>query len=447
LPPNPNLHLVAASEENGLYSLVNVTMSSQGQLAFILDEMLMVETVPGSGAFIELGGKARTAVWSPGGSQLAYGLVDLEQQPFFYEQFIWTAETDSISPLSELVSDYPDPPYSVTQLHWTPDGSKLLLFSFIDDRHEPIGPTINYILSVVDLEQQAFSDHEVILSRESVAWLTNDRYILGYDCGDPCTAYRAFDYTGQERWSLDWETGGLVAFSTEGNYMLNAGRYGATSEESEWGDVIPTTLDLINLTTGEVDTVWELTPATPAVYFNPFQHPNVSPDGQYMIFNFGETRASLIDFGVLFLIERNGQEIQLVPNSFFQAWGPDGGVIITDSPERRQTRLLQVDFDGSINIIYAPPENEIILGDNITPGKKGIWSPDGRSFIFATGDWNNQAQHIYLWRPDTGLVVPIFTTISDNIDDFLWTADSKSVYVYTDGFGQITDKLYRYDLN
>jgi hypothetical protein len=140
-----------------------------GKLAFIQDNVLWVETATGSGEFVEIGRYAQTAAWSPNGSQLAYSIVitsDFFDNPdAIFEQRLWSAADGSDISLAELIVNYPNPPYHVTNMFWTPDGTKILLQAQLDERHEDAILRLNdYLLVAANLSQKTLSDIKFIYS-------------------------------------------------------------------------------------------------------------------------------------------------------------------------------------------------------------------------------------------------------------------------------------------
>ncbi|MCI0731579.1 MAG: hypothetical protein L0332_33290 [Chloroflexi bacterium] len=258
--PDPHLFLVATSSSEGRIS--NITLSTLGQLAFVGDGVLFVETAPGSGQFEEIGRYARTAAWSPAGNRLVYSLVDtpdiFNNPAGIYEQRIWSAIDENDVTLAQFFSNFPNPPYHVEQAYWSPDGTKILFQAALDERHEEAKIYLNnFILATADFSQGTFTDNKFIPSLQSPVWLTNEVYILRHHCGSPCEGYAAYDYSGQLVWSLYWDTAGIVAFAPQGNFMINAGRIDTTSWDDIPSEPYPPTVDEIDLITGEVKILWQ----------------------------------------------------------------------------------------------------------------------------------------------------------------------------------------------
>ena len=439
--PDPNLHVIATSTEQRVNNIHHVTVNGLGQLAFINDSTLFVETAPGSKQHEEIGTNATTAVWSPDGRMLLYSLADDSEETELYEQYLWTAETNTHTLLSQLIPNYPDPPYRVQEAHWSPDGTKILFVSLLDERHQPI-PTepLSYILAVIDLNQQTFTDNKVISSRHQPVWLTNDHYILQFHCGSPCKSYSAFDYTGQQAWVLDSDTMGLVAFAPEQNVMINNGRLGSPLA----GGIA--TVDSINLTTGEVDILWEIN-RNGQDYFIPFYPPLISPDEQYFSLNYGYSSPYISPAGNLYIIDRQGTEIGLHPNSYAQDWRPNGGLVINDIQETGENRLHYLPLDGTIETFFITSADTEIVGDEYRLDGRGKWSPDGRYFIFATRNRETEIETIYLWQPDQGDPTSIHETGKNyRISDFLWSPDAQNVYFIEIGSSSVADQLYVYTI-
>jgi hypothetical protein len=222
--PTPDPHLSQMATSNGRIS--HVTVSSLGQLAFIEGSVLWVETA--AGEFAEIGSYAQTAVWSPDGSQLLYSLTntfDIFNDPnASFEQRLWSAADGSDISLSELITNYPSPPYNVFDVFWSPDGTKILMKATLDKRYDAAVVDISsHILVTVDLNQSILTGDNFIPSNQRPVWLTDEFYVLWYHCGSPCASISVYDYLGNLIWAPEQATNGLIAFAPVDNFMINMG--------------------------------------------------------------------------------------------------------------------------------------------------------------------------------------------------------------------------------
>jgi hypothetical protein len=307
--PTPDPHLSQVSNSNG--GISHVTVSSLGQLAFIEGSVLWVETAAGAGEFVEVGRYAQPAVWSPDGSQLLYSLTntfDIFHDPnASFEQRLWSAVDGSDISLSELITNYSSPPYNVFQAFWSPDSTKILMQATLDKRHEDDIIAYDNILLTIDFSQHTLKDDRFISSKVYPVWFAHDVYILRYHCGSPCAGFASQNYFGESLW-FEGSTTGFVDFAATDNFMILAGHTDVPPPYSS-------TLDEINLLTGEKRVIWEA--PSDGDYFTPFFDPSISPDEQFIAFNYGGGPHVQEVTYVLYVIDRNGQEIGQYPRSSF----------------------------------------------------------------------------------------------------------------------------------
>jgi Tol biopolymer transport system component len=435
--PDPNLYPIAANLE--AVQLSNVIVSSQGQLAYIQGGALYVETQPYAGDFLELGRYAQTAAWSPDGSQLVYSLSNSADQwdpAAVHEQHLWSAVDHSDVSLSQLIANYPVPPYHVRVMHWSPDGTKILIESFLDERHEEANLRVDdAIQSAVDLEQQTLVDHRTTRNATAI-WFTNEVYIMSYHCGSPCASYVAYDYMGQLVWSPDWATGGMVDFAPLGNFMISLARIDITPMDGTPPVPYPATVDEINLSSGEVRAYWER--PREGEYFTPFIMPQISTDEQFISFHYGAS----YEPDRLIIIDRSGQEYGTIERSYALAWRPpNGGLALSQLLAEDQQRLLYFTLDGTTETVFTTTQGVEIASDTWLVYPRFIWSLDGRFFAFITHDNNKDTEQLYLWQPDNGELRLIYSTNQgQGIYNLAWLPNSQGFYFVA------SNKLWRYDV-
>ena len=135
-------------------------MSSKGQLAYIRDEILYMETAPQTGEFEEIGRYTHTAAWSPDGTQIVYSTANVPKAVYddptvIYDQRLWFVPDNSDISLSELITNYPDPAPRVYELYWTPDGTKVLMGASLNlTEWEENNYTFDGKFSTVDLNSK-----------------------------------------------------------------------------------------------------------------------------------------------------------------------------------------------------------------------------------------------------------------------------------------------------
>jgi hypothetical protein len=266
-------------------------------------------------------------------------------------------------------------------------------------------------------------------------------------CGSPCATFSAYDYTGQEIWNLEGRTGGFVAFAPQGDFMINIGRFNLDNATPESPQNRLAFVDEINLTTGEVNIIWQIT-GQGDDYFIPFFFPTISTNEQFITFNYGASYPSATLAGNLYIIDRLGNEYRLFSNAVVQDWRPNGGLTFIDILETGENRLVYDPLDADFETVFTTPPGVEILGDFMTPSSTGKWSPDGRYFPFATWNPETETGQLYLWQPEHGDPALILTTESGHsAANFLWTPDASSLY-FTTGEGYANnDTLWRFDIS
>ena len=432
---DPFLSQVATGDGN----ITNVIVSSLGQLAFIQDDFLRVETLAGSGEFEEIGRYAQTAAWSPDGSKLVYSLANtpdtFDNPATTFEQRLWSAEDGSNISLSDLITGYPNPPYHVFDMFWSPDGTKNLIQALLDERHEGATFIMNdNLLVAVDLSQDTISDL-LFTSNDRPVWLTNEVYVIRDHCGSPCAMYRAYKYSGELAWEFDWRTGGFVDFAPIGNFMINVGRF--PTDPRSTGSVLPATVDEIDLTTGEMKIIWQR--PREEGYFNPFFMPELSSDEQFISFNYGNPRT-------VYVIDRNGQEYWQYANSHVVDWRSNNELTVCEMLDSGASQLVHLTLVGEARIIFTTvPVTEIShCSWDINGG--GKWSPDGRFFIFITENYEEDASQLYLWRPDNGEVRLVHSIKDDrSFYDLIWLPDSTAYYFTSGELNRWLDAIWLYE--
>ena len=415
--PDPHLSVISSSELNELLYPIS---ESEGQRPFVQDGILVREITHGSGEFEELGRYLRTAEWSPDGRHLLYSQSNLPNAPdnpdALFEYWLWSVADNSNS---QLITNNPNLPYDILDVFWSPDGTKALLRTHPDERHDDIirYPT-DWLLVAADLSRGTLSNNLIADIKEEPVWFTNEVYVLRFHCGSPCATYRAYTYSNELAWEFDWRTGGFVDFASGGNFMINVGRGHPDVRIGE--PPLPATVDEIDLTTGELKIIWER--PREEGYFNPFFMPELSPDEQYIAFNYGNLRT-------VYMIGRNGQEYWQYANSHVVDWRPNNELTVCEMLDSGGSQLVHIDLAGEAEIIFSTePETEI---SHCSGGRNGggKWSPDGRYFIFTTENQSEFKYELYLWLPESDEAHLIYSVFGNNrFNSFNWLPDSTGFY-------------------
>jgi hypothetical protein len=362
----------------------------------------------------------QTAVWSPDGNKVLYGLTDtpntFDNLATEYEQWLWSAKDGILVSLDDLVTNYPDPAYHVFDIFWSPDSTKILLWAELDERHE--GDTFIWydsLLIAVNLTQDTISD-VLFVSNDRPVWLTNEIFVIRNHCGSPCAFYRAYNYSNELVWEFDWQTGGFVDFASNGNFMINVAR-GRPDGSS---GVPSATVDEIDLTTGEMRIIWES--SREEGYFNPYFMPELSPDEQFISFNYDNPRT-------VYVIDRNGQEYWQYANSHVVDWRSNNELTVCEMLDSGGNQLVHLNLAGEAQIVFSTKAGTDISQCSWDINGNGKWSPDGRFFIFTTENDSQLMEKLYLWLPENDEVRLIHSIFGNsNFNTFDWLPDSTGFY-------------------
>jgi hypothetical protein len=434
--PTPSFTLPANIKDT---PITNVILSNKGQLAYIRDEILYAEIEPQTREFEEVGRFALAAVWSPDGSQLAYSTesnpnAELDDPDQIYDLHLWSPTDYSDLPLSELIANYPDPAPRVDELYWTPNGTKILMRSPLNQTEwEENNYTYEGKYSTIDLNSKLMIGNQLASSNQRVIWLTDDVYILRFHCGSPCADISAYDYSGNPVWSPYWTTGGFVNFAPNGNFMINVGRIDTNQTDNIPAEPYLPTLDKIDLSTGDIEILWEL-PVREDVYFTPFILPSISPDEQHFSFNFG---GGLVHLGSLYIVDQLGNELGQYENSYALGWDISNNLMLNKLMETGENQLQLASLDGSVKSVFTTEPGTEITGAPWTPSGGGAWSPDGQYFTFITKDSNHKSAQIYLWKTDA-MEPQLIHSVSSNesfqaFQSLNWLPDSTGFYFTSSG--------------
>ncbi|MCI0393849.1 MAG: zf-HC2 domain-containing protein [Chloroflexi bacterium] len=415
-------------------AILALFVSVQGQLAFIQDRTLLVETAAGFGQFAEValylyptitGADTPVAndpvAWSPDGNQLAFFYARSAEPGAPYQLGIWDSRTGRLSNLAQLANRaLPAVPF--TSYHWSPDSTRLLLTT--SDRLDPERPWTSGIWAV------NLTNGELTLVVEAnglagVTWLGNETFLMELRCGLNCATLIAYNEQRWQQWKLyeeDDETLGAAAY-----YSLYPDQ-GLLVNPNIWGPA--RTLDLVDIITGEVTPVWTLPSGARFAGLKP----HLSPDGRTVAFN--TITGTDPEVRAVQVIGLDGQDYGRRENSQVLDWRPGGGPVVVQSLAGGQNQLIYWPVAGTAAArVFVRPRDFTFLD--------GKWSPDGQWFVYNALDSSIGASYLYLWQPESGNVPFLIHSAASQeaFTNFTWLPDGQAL-VFTLGASQ----LLRYDL-
>ena len=159
-------------------------VSSQGQLAFVQNQVLLVETAVGSGIFNEFGSNIGSALWSPQGERLLFSTCTVPGQIFCEEPtwMLYGLKSESLLLLNDLISELPSG--DLGNPTWMKSGDKIL-FKFLFEGS----------ISVIDLDEETYSapihlffvlykwelPHENLLIQDHYGTWSNELHVYALD--------------------------------------------------------------------------------------------------------------------------------------------------------------------------------------------------------------------------------------------------------------------------
>ncbi|MCB9418368.1 MAG: PD40 domain-containing protein [Ardenticatenaceae bacterium] len=397
-------------------------LSSLGQLAYIQDQVLYVESKTGSNEFQAMDSFVETAVWSPDGTKLLYTSNSAPGRgASVNDHRIWLSSENINFSLAEQIVDFPTPPYvypaaypQTDYIKWLPDSNRILFFGLVpyEEEHAEYFATI----SLVDLEKRSIDllNDQFDAQRDRILSVTDTNFLIITHCGAPCKMIAAYDYTGQSLWDEPWGTAaGLFAITPNRGFIIDAGYSGGVSST--------TGLAKIDIVSRDFTIIWEPQNAPNNDYFR-FIAPQISPDNKFISFNRGPwDDYPAFNLGRLYVIDQNGRTYGQLENGLVLDWRPTGGLVATQSLDDGTNQLIYWPLDGTANKVFVPPYNFSF--------KDGKWSPDGQYFAFNALDESIGASYLYVWHLDSNLPNLIQVTTSvEAFDNFTWLPDSSSFY-------------------
>ena len=377
-------------------------LSSQGQLAFIKNQTLFVETAVGTEIFSKISGDVASASWSPAGDKLLLETCDLSNQTYCIEPIwvLYDLNSSALINLSEQAANMPTRFLGTTT--WSKSGEKILFMMALEGN-----------ISVLDLTTKEFLVVFDSLRLPLYMWeLPNENLLIQDNWGSLSNVLHVYDFHGEKLWSfpnihvggIEGGNAGILGFSEEGQLLVILE---PDIEPNEFA-----TLYHFNTTSFDIERL--------ATYPNLGAWSHISPDGQFVALNIPIEQGNYDD-SALMVVDQNGRSYGQRPNSFIVDWRPGGGPVVQEHMADGQTQLVYWPLDGSAVQVFVNP-GSFEFG-------AGKWSGDGRFFIYSTVDEAANQSHLYLWQPENGAPMLLQTAVGTNgFRNFAWLPDSTAVY-------------------
>jgi Tol biopolymer transport system component len=323
---------------------------------------------------------------------------------------LWLATNNTILALSEYVPGF-SPLSDLINIGWSPDSTKIIFEALAPDMAGS-NPSTQYF--VVDLSENTFTQLIDRVDKGRLSHITNEVVVVFSHCGAPCQEVIVVNYQGQKLWQPEWRIGGFVSYSSDNQFFINIGR----SSTSGDGGIPDATVDRIDLQTGSLDIIWQMSRQNG--YFA-MEQPTISPDGRFITFNFMPPGVEWNVLGTLYLIDLNGRIYHECEACLVLDWQPEGGPVVVQFLSSGENQLVYLPLDGSLPRVFVTPK--------LFTFGSGKWSPDGRYFVYSAFDEAAAASYLYLWWPGDGEPTLIHATASNEpFNHFAWMPDSSGFY-------------------
>ncbi|MGD2124261.1 MAG: protein kinase [Gemmatimonadota bacterium] len=306
---------------------------------------------------------ARSAVWSPDGSRIAYTVGDT----------IFVASSQDSEAREGFLDFYPH------SLQWSPDGSRLV---YVSGNASYVlgsallgnaGASAIHLLSVADGSVANLTDRKWVY--QSPVWLPDGEGILyvSNDGGARDVYQLQLSPSGAPAGSptrLTTNLGALsISLSADGRLLA----YSVFRHDANvWSIPIP------RLGTSSVSEAAAVTSGTQTI-----ETPGVSPDGRWLTFD--SNRSGNFDIYRLELPDGLPEQLTEDPgDDFIPSWSPNGLEIAFHSFRYGTRDLFIMTADGG---------SEVRVTDDPGQERGPDWSPDGNSLVFA---WDNTGNN-ELW--------------------------------------------------
>lgn len=381
-------------------------LSSRGQLAFIKNETLFVETAVGSNTFNTFEGDIGAPIWSPRGDRLLFYICPVYGQIFCEEPdwMLYDLESDETSSLTALFPNLPSG--DIGNPKWLNSGEKLLFRRLFEGN-----------VDVLDLKTGSFSTPIQVFRTIGVWELAGENLLVHDQFGTWANELHAFTLDGTIVWSYPnpnsefsdnpGANAGVLGFSKEGQLLVILEPDENLDEFAAFYHFDPVSFAIERLFSVQLAVASSV---------------SLSPDGQFAAFYVPKENAqNEYEDRDLTIVDQNGRSYGQRPNSILVDWRPGGGPVVQESMADGQTQLVYWPLDGSAVQVFVNPGSFEF--------SSGKWSGDGRFFIYSTVDEAANQSHLTLWQPENGAPLLLQTAVgSDGFRNFAWMPDSTAVY-------------------
>ncbi|MCB9009856.1 MAG: hypothetical protein H6656_21220 [Ardenticatenaceae bacterium] len=402
--PPPTTTPTATAMATPFLAISPPILSSQGQLAFIKNQTLFVETAVGSEIFNTLEDYIAAALWSPQGDRLLFATCAIPGQIVICEGinwFLYQLEGGKLINLADLFNDLPVEDLGVPT--WLNSGEKLLVSSYLQGD-----------ILVLDLKTGTFSVPIRVFNELKTWELPGENLLIQDHFGTWLNELHTFTLDGEKLWSLpnfhpegiDGGNAAVLGFSEVGQLLIILEPVDNLNEFATFYHFDPVTFETERLLSVQL------------ANFSP--DISVSPNGQFVAY-FAPGENAQNEGNVLTIVDQNGRSYGQRPNSVIIDWRPDGGPVVKEIIEAEQTQLVYWPLDGAAAQVFVSPTSLVFGG--------GKWSGDGRFFIYSAVNEAENQSHLYLWRPESGAPILLHTAAgTDGFRNFAWLPDSTAVY-------------------
>jgi hypothetical protein len=386
-----------------LFEVSRPILSSQGQLAFIKNQTLFVETAVDSNTFNTFEGDIGATIWSPQGDRLLFYICPVSGQIFCEEPdwMILNLRTNDLFNLNEQISGMPRGFLGKTI--WAKSGELIFLNKILEGDIFTINlatSEFSLFLNSLRLPRGIWElPHEKLLIQNNLGTWANELHV--YDLNGAIL----WSFPNSRSWGIEGGNAGILGFSAEGHLLIILEPDESLNEFATLYHFNTTTFDIERLATYPI---------------LPGASTDISPDGQFIALYIPIEQGNFED-SALMIVDQNGRSYGQRPNSFIVDWRPGGGPVVQESMVDGQTQLVYWPLDGA--------DAQVLVEPGLFEVDAGKWSGDGRFFIYSTVDEAANQSHLYLWQPGNGAPMLRQTAVgTDGFRNFAWMPDSTAVY-------------------
>jgi hypothetical protein len=394
-------------------------LSSQGQLAFIQDQVLHIESEAGLNNFQELPFYISQALWSPDGENLLFLAHSTPCDDFdcfitgtlhLWENGsgLFTSLTGTIEGIPQELNSFPS---------WSANNRRIFFINGLEGR-----------TSYIDLEEKIYKEFLHLNIIIGFWELPNESVLVQEHLGTMSASLASYDLSGEAIWYYpNTPSGAFAGANSAANYSEEHQLLvisGPTDDESEYEK---TTIYTFNTDTYELNSIWAQDTLILDSMF--------SSDGRFIGLSLPRDGDIYSEFKDFLIIDRDGRSHGTRENSQLLDWRPGGGPVVVQAMDDGQNQLVYWPLDGvaAARIFVLPRDFRF---------ESGKWSADGRYFIYNALDDSIGASYLYLWQPESGVPQLIHSTASTSpFDNFAWMPDGSRVY-----FNLGNEALWSYEI-